>query len=111
MKKIEFLILGKNQPILEILIRLVNGYEEWNAEGFSDYELAKEYFKKQPLDIVLLSSGIDIENENKLREFFISHQPNIEIVQHYGGGSGLLKCEILEVLEKRRKKKLAESQS
>lgn len=44
MKKIEFLILGKNQPILEILIRLVNGNEECNAEGFSDDELAKEYF-------------------------------------------------------------------
>ena len=110
MKKIEFLILGKNQPILEILIRLVNANEEWHAEGFSDEELAKEYVTKQPLDIVLLSSGIEPESENELRTFFVAQQPEIEIVQHYGGGSGLLKCEILEVLEQRRKRKQTESQ-
>ena len=107
MTKIEFLIIGKNQPILEILIRLVNANEDWHAVGFNDYEMAKEYFTKQPLDIVLLSSGIDLETENKLYAFFVSHQPEIEIVQHYGGGSGILKCEILEVFEQRRKRKQA----
>jgi hypothetical protein len=109
MKKLEFLILGKNQPILEILIRLVNANVEWNAVGFSEDEVAKIYFKENELDIVLLSSGIDQESENIMRAFFISHQPEIEIIQHYGGGSGLLKCEILEVLEQRRKRKLEKS--
>lgn len=110
MKKIEFLIFGKNQSILEILIRLVNANEEWHAEGFNDKELAKEYCINHSLDIVLLSSGIDEKCEEELRDFFNSNQPDIVIIQHYGGGSGLLKCEILEALEQRRKRKLAENQ-
>lgn len=111
MKKLEFLIFGKNQSILAILIRLVNAYEEWHAVGFSQDETAKAYFKENALDIVLLSSGIDESSENVMRDFFVLIQPEIEIIQHYGGGSGLLKCEILELLEKRRARKLAENQS
>ena len=105
MKKLEFLIFGKNEPILEILARLVNSNEEWNAVGFSDDEEAKGYFLNNPLDIVLLSSGIDEECEEKMCRFFKAQKPETEIIQHYGGGSGLLKCEILEFLEKRKAEK------
>lgn len=103
MEKINFLIFGKNEPILDILIRLVNSNEDWFAEGFNHNEKAKEYFQQNAIDIVLLSSGIDEENEKEICSFFIAQQPDIEIIQHYGGGSGLLKCEIMEALEKRKK--------
>ncbi|MDR6845706.1 hypothetical protein [Flavobacterium granuli] len=111
MKKLEFLILGKNEPILEILLRLVNADEDWHAVGFSDEETAKDYFKQNLLDIVLLSSGIEAESEKDIQYFFKAEQPEIEIIEHYGGGSGLLKCEILEALERRRKRKLSEKQA
>ena len=39
------------------------------------------------------------KSEEKLRIFFQKINPNCAIVQHYGGGSGLLKNEILTVLE------------
>lgn len=102
MKKLEFLIFGKNESILEILIRLVNSNEAWNGVGFSDHEEAQNYFLQNPLDIVLLSSGIDEACEEKMRSFFTAQKPDVGIIQHYGGGSGLLKCEILEFLEKRK---------
>jgi hypothetical protein len=111
MKKIEFLILGKNEPILEILVRLVNANEDWHAIGFNDEETAKDYFRQNILDIVLFSSGIEAESEKKMQEFFIEQQPEIEIILHYGGGSGLLKCEILEALEQRRKRRLSQNQA
>ncbi|MBC7846328.1 MAG: hypothetical protein H7Y10_07530 [Flavobacterium sp.] len=110
MKKLEFLILGKNESILEILLRLVNADEDWNAIGFTEEETAKDYFKHNLLDIVLLSSGIDLESEIEIQEFFREQQPDIEIIEHYGGGSGLLKCEIIEALEHRRKRKLSKNQ-
>ena len=110
MKKLEFLILGKNEPILEILVRLVNANEDWHAIGFTEEETAKDYFKQNLLDIVLLSSGIDAVSEIEIQQFFKEQQPDIEIIEHYGGGSGLLKCEILEALEKRRKRKLSKNQ-
>jgi hypothetical protein len=111
MKQLEVLIFGKNQPILEILIRLVNGNKEWHAVGFTDDALTKEHYQKHTPDMVLLSSGIDEECEKKMRSFFIELQPEIQIIQHYGGGSGLLNCEILETLEKLRKRKLSNKES
>jgi hypothetical protein len=46
-----------------------------------------------------LGSGIQEESESNLCAFFVEQNPNIIIVQHYGGGSGLLKSEILLALE------------
>ena len=94
MKIFEFLILGKNQPILEILLRLVNAYENWNAVGFSDENAAQEYFLNNKIDIVLLSSGIEDHVEKEFTSFCLKHQPEVEVIEHFGGGSGLLKSEI-----------------
>lgn len=69
MKTYEFLLLGKNQAILEILLRLVNAYENWNAVGFSDQKLAQEYFLNNKIDIVLLSSGIEDHIEKEFTSF------------------------------------------
>jgi hypothetical protein len=94
MKLFEFLILGKNEPILEILLRLVNAYENWNAVGFNDEKTAQEYFLNNKIDIVLLSSGIEDHVEKEFTSFCLKHQPNVEVIEHFGGGSGLLKSEI-----------------
>ncbi|TDO99250.1 hypothetical protein [Flavobacterium sp. 245] len=98
MKTFEFLILGKNEPILEILTRLVNAYEEWNAIPFDDENLAQEYFLKNKIDIVLLSSGIEDHVEKQFTSFCIKAQPDVEVIEHFGGGSGLLRSEILHRL-------------
>ena len=94
MKIFEFLILGKNEPILEILLRLVNAYENWNAVGFSDENTAQEYFLNNKIDIVLLSSGIEDHVEKEFTSFCLEQQPDVEVIEHFGGGSGLLKSEI-----------------
>lgn len=94
MKKFEFLILGKNESILAILLRLVNAYENWNAIGFSDENLAQEYFLNHKIDIVLLSSAIEDHVEKDFTSFCLKHQPEVEVIEHFGGGSGLLKSEI-----------------
>lgn len=98
MKIFEFLILGKNQAILEILLRLVNAYENWNAIGFNDETEAQEYFLNNKIDIVLLSSGIEDHVEKEFASFCLKHQPEVEVIEHFGGGSGLLKSEILNRL-------------
>ena len=63
------------------------------------FEEAKEIFIRKDFSLVLLGSGIQEESENNLCTFFNKQNPNIIIVQHYGGGSGLLKREILLALE------------
>ncbi|WP_163410787.1 hypothetical protein [Flavobacterium ajazii] len=98
MKKYNFLILGKNQPILEILIRLVNANENWNAVGFNDEKMAQDYFIANKPDFVLLSSAIEDHVEKEFAAFCTEAHPEVEIIEHFGGGSGLLKSEILHRL-------------
>jgi len=98
MKILEFLILGKNEAILPILLRLVNATENWNGISFDDEKKAQEYFLNNKIDIVLLSSGIEDHIEKEFTSFCVKHQPEVEVIEHFGGGSGLLKSEILHRL-------------
>ncbi|KIQ19791.1 hypothetical protein RT99_15065 [Flavobacterium sp. MEB061] len=94
MKILEFLILGKNEEILPILLRLVNANENWNGVSFNDEEIAQKYFLNNKIDIVLLSSGIEDHIEKEFTSFCLKNQPEVEVIEHFGGGSGLLKSEI-----------------
>lgn len=98
MKTLEFLLLGKNEAILAILLRLVNADENWNAIAFSNEKEAQEYFQNHKIDIVLLSSGIEDHIEKEFATFCLEQQPGVEVIEHFGGGSGLLKSEILHRL-------------
>ena len=103
MKTYNFLILGKNQAILEILLRLVNANEDWNAAGFNDEKLAQQYFLENKPDFVLLSSGIEDDIEKEFTNFCLENHPDIEVIEHFGGGSGLLQSEIYDRLHKKGK--------
>ncbi len=94
MKKIQILIICAHEEILQTIIRLINKNEKWNATGAIDSENALKVFNEQFFDLVLLGSGIDSEDENKLEKIFLQKNPQIKIVQHFGGGSGLLFNEI-----------------
>lgn len=98
MKTLEFLLLGKNEAILTILLRLVNAVENWNGISFNNEKEAQEYFLNNKIDIVLLSSAIEDHIEKEFTSFCIKNQPDVEVIEHFGGGSGLLKSEILHRL-------------
>ena len=98
MKTLKFLLLGKNEAILAILLRLVNADENWNAVAFHHEKEAQEYFLNHKIDIVLLSSGIEDQIEKSFTSFCLEKQPEVEVIEHFGGGSGLLRSEILHRL-------------
>lgn len=93
------LYIGRHIDILTIVVRLINSNEDWNGVGVMNDEEAKVIFSQKEFSIVLLGSGIDKESETNLCTFFKKQNPNTIVVQHYGGGSGLLKSEILAALE------------
>jgi hypothetical protein len=99
MNKIEILVVCRHEGILQTIIRLINSNPEWNATGAVTDDDAIAAFDAQTFKIVLLGSGIAKESDEKLRSYFSSKQPGIIIVQHYGGGSGLLAAEIYEALK------------
>jgi DNA-binding response OmpR family regulator len=98
MNKLNILVIGRHQEIMKTLFTLVNKME--NCVGFSALtdEDAIKIFNENNIDLVLLSSGIPEESEQLIRNIFTDKNPNIKIIQHYGGGSGLLSNEIMEAM-------------
>jgi DNA-binding NtrC family response regulator len=101
MDKIQILVVGRNKEIVPVLQRLILQNEAWQCSIAYEDEEAILLFQQMQYDIVLLSSGIEEASETKLRNVFRFQQPEIIIIQHYGGGSGLLANEIREALDKR----------
>lgn len=99
---LNILYIGRHPEILETVVRLINSNEDWFGVGAETDETAMDLFEKIKFQIVLLGCGIEEESEEKLRKFFQEKNSDCLIVQHYGGGSGLLKNEILYALENKK---------
>ena len=85
--------------IVQTVVRLINNNPAWNATAAITDLDAISLFQNRPFTLVLLGGGIEPESDVMLRKAFISHNPKITIVQHYGGGSGLLATEINMALD------------
>ncbi|PIF46594.1 hypothetical protein CLU96_3632 [Chryseobacterium sp. 52] len=94
MKTLQFLVIGKNQEILETLKRIIESNEGWKAEIRNNETLSYDFIKENQVDIVLLSSGLEEQFEKEIRMFCENSDQEIKVIDHYGGGSGLLKNEV-----------------
>jgi hypothetical protein len=97
---LNILVIGKDPEILKVVLRLLNDYKEANyhAIGTIDPHQAKALFADADIDLVLITNGIDATLDASLREEFLSRRPGVRILQHFGGGSGLLFAEISQAL-------------
>jgi len=95
---LHILVVGRHPDIMPVVLRLINQHAGWESTGAMTDEEAMEQFQQQSFNLVLLSSGVPEESERELRAFFQSQQPSVPVIQHYGGGSGLLENEILAAL-------------
>ncbi len=98
MSLIEILIVGTNQPIMETIERLINKEGIWKATIASSDEEALQCITTKDIKLVLLCAGLP--NELLLKENLLLLRPNLPVVKHYGGGSGLLFTEIHQALAK-----------
>lgn len=80
-------IFGGNKEIVKLLVRLIGNYPEFTASGFQDVQ--EVVGPGLPMDILLLSSGVSPADEALIREAVF-----VPIIQHFGGGSGLLRAEL-----------------
>lgn len=100
MQQVQILVIGRNEQILATVERLINKNPEWHAIACLTDEAALEACNKQPFDLVLIGGGIEEAEDIRLREKISERQPGVKIIQHYGGGSGLLATEINMALSK-----------
>lgn len=98
--KIQILVIGRNADIVQTVVRLVNNNPAWHASFALTDDAAIALFDSQPFDLVLLGGGIDPVSDTLLRGAFSARNTDIIIIQHYGGGSGLLTTEINMALNK-----------
>ena len=98
MSKTEILVICRHEGILETVVRLINNNPDWRATGAVTDDDAIALFTTLVFKLVLLGSGLEQGSEDRLCTFFINQNPSIIIVQHYGGGSGLLSAEIYQAL-------------
>ncbi|TLX24318.1 hypothetical protein FE904_17235 [Chryseobacterium indologenes] len=94
MNILHFLVIGKNQEILDVLKRVIENNEGWTANVQTDENFCYEYIRQNKVDIVLLSSGLEDEFEKEIKIFCNGLDKEVKVIDHYGGGSGLLKNEV-----------------
>ncbi|MDD2792210.1 MAG: hypothetical protein PHD73_03460 [Sediminibacterium sp.] len=97
---IQVLIVGKNEAIVLLLKRLVNCFEGLQAKEAFCEQSAFDVVKCGEPRLIIISSGLSEETENRIKENALVKNQDIKIITHFGGGSGLLKSEICEVLGK-----------
>ncbi|QNK64310.1 response regulator receiver protein [Pedobacter sp. PAMC26386] len=90
----EILVVGTHADILQTVLRLLNAQASWHAEGASGCEEAIAQCKSKAYRILLLGAGLTDLEEERLKTEIKKIHPEIHIIPHYGGGSGLLYTEI-----------------
>lgn len=94
MENIEILVVGKHEQIMRTIVRLIDGKPQWKGSAAFSVEEATRLAQRTAFKVVLLGAGLSQSESDKLRGYF-----KIPVVQHYGGGSGLLYAEIYEALK------------
>jgi hypothetical protein len=93
MQKIEILIVGKHPDIMKTILRLINNKPGWSGTAAFTGDEAVEKGDSTLFDIVLLGAGLNENEAEQVKTHYI-----MPVVQHYGGGSGLLYAEIYQGL-------------
>jgi hypothetical protein len=94
MKNIEILAVGTHPEIMKTILRLLNSKPGWHGALALSAEDAIAQSKLTSFDIILACAGLGVDETKQIQTSF-----NVPIVQHYGGGSGLLYAEVCEALK------------
>lgn len=95
---IKILVVCASPDILKVILRLANANRDWEAAGTASVQEAKDAMQTSAYELLLIGSGLNEADEQGLIEYVSNAHPEMRIVQHYGGGSGLLSAEIYQAL-------------
>jgi DNA-binding NarL/FixJ family response regulator len=98
MSNIKILVIGRHPEIMQTIIRLINNKPEWVGLGALTNDEAISIFRAQECHVVLMGAGVNADETAVLRNLFNTEKPEVPVIQHYGGGSGLLFAEIYQAL-------------
>jgi hypothetical protein len=93
MKEFEILVIGKQPRIMETITRLINSKSRLNGRIAYSAEEAIAQSETTAFHAVLIGAGLTETETQLVRSSF-----TVPVIQHYGGGSGLLYAEISQAL-------------
>ena len=100
MEKTKILIVCAHDEILKTIVRLIDSNPKYHGTGANTLEQALTVFKSASFQLVLIGAGLADQEEKELIAGITRISPNVPIIHHYGGGSGLLFTEIYQNLGK-----------
>lgn len=92
--KTQILVIGTHDDIRATVLRLLNTNEAWNAIGVAGIKEAINECAEKDYAVLLIGAGLSDGEEAELTEHIKNTYPDIHVIPHYGGGSGLLFAEI-----------------
>lgn len=98
MQHTEILIVGTNKAILATIERLINKEEKWLATIAYTLDEVMTICLEKDFGLLLIGAGLNEQEELEVQQQMAVLRPQLPIVKHYGGGSGLLYAEIYQAL-------------
>jgi chemotaxis response regulator CheB len=103
MEKIQILCIGRDPVLLQKLSTFINNNSQWQSTATVDDETAIELFHQNKFDVILLIDQIEAESEKKFNSLFSFNNPDLIFIKHVGDSTEILKKEIEEALDKKKK--------
>jgi hypothetical protein len=97
MKKINILYISPNKHNSKAVLQIIN--ENWSGFLAINEVDASALFSEYTMEMILFGCDVDKKTEKKLRRYFRKMNSAIIILDHYGGGTALLKHEIIAALQ------------
>ena len=84
-----------NHPeILDIMDRLVSKQDGWRSSKVDTFPKLVDLLKQQTFDLILLGAGFGDTERVAIEQQLTEQGQQTKVVNHFGGGSGLLYSEI-----------------
>ncbi|QTV04837.1 hypothetical protein [Faecalibacter bovis] len=96
--KLNFVVYGKNNDIIETLVRIINKNQNWHALCIDNQSDLKNHILSHSTNILLFSSNIGKTETEEIEMWTTKNFPSVKQIHHYGGGGGLLNSEIQSAL-------------
>lgn len=97
-----FVVFSTNSQVLRIVNRLINKQERWECTSVEDPAQVLSVLSTQRPNIFLVAVGAIQTDLELWQEYCKAHQ--ISLIQHYGGGSGLLYNSVQQYLDSKEQK-------
>lgn len=94
----QILVIGRHEQIMQTVLKLINEMVDYHAIGCLKDNEAIDLLKVNSIDLLLIGGGVEAQSELKLRNFVEENCLSTKVIQHFGGGSGLLFNELREAL-------------